>query len=94
MGVERARLAGTLDANTFQLKRYFRLLVTNGFAVDCPTSKTERLMIEFGPDEADLACDSNGYTMRKRLRPKNQLIECSRRISKKGGRRTRKNKYH
>ena len=94
LGVERAYQAGTLDDNTFQLKRYFRLLVANGFAVDCPTSKTERLMIEFGPDEADLACDSNGYTMRKRLRPKNQLIECSRRISKKGGRRTRKNKYH
>lgn len=94
LGVERAHQAGTLDDNTFQLKRYFRLLVANGFAVDCPTSKTERLMIEFGPDEAELACDSNGYTMRKRLRANNRLIECSKRTSKKGGRRTRKNKYH
>ena len=93
MGVERAIQAGTLDNNTFLLKEYFRALVQNGFAVNCPQSVTERLMIEMSYDEANMACDANGYTMRKKLRRTGRLIKCShKKKSAVGGSRTHKNK--
>jgi hypothetical protein len=72
-----------------KLKDFFAELVRQRFALDCEDDgRTGRLMIELGDwDEAgktaELACDQNGYTMRKNIKKEPHLIKCT--GARKGG---------
>ena len=83
--LEKAKTPGQTET-AHELRRFFEVLVKRGFALDCEDGLSRRLLMELVMDEdgktAELACDSNGYTMRKTLAVGKPVLPCD---EKKGG---------
>jgi hypothetical protein len=83
--LEKAKTPGHTET-AHELRRFFEVLVKRGFALDCEAGLSRRLLMELVVDEegkaAELACDSNGYTMRKTLATGKRILPCD---EKKGG---------